>query len=52
MPLDAWSSEDHFERVVHLFRETGIHEFVVLWPPQDQLGLLDLAAELMAALRG
>lgn len=50
--LDAWSSEDHFEGVVHQFRETGIHEFVVFWPPQDRLGLLDPAAELMAALRG
>ena len=49
--LDAWSSEDHFQKVVHQFRETGIHEFVVFWPPHDRLPLLDRAADLMPDLR-
>ena len=49
--LDAWSSTDHFQKVVHQFRETGIHEFVVFWPPHDRLPLLERAATLMPALR-
>ncbi len=49
--LDAWSSADHFEKVAHQFRETGTHEFVVFWPPQDRLPLLDRAADLMPDLR-
>ena len=49
--LDAWLSQDHFQNVVHQVRETGIHEFVVLWPPHDRLPLLDRAANLMPALR-
>jgi len=49
--LDAWASEDHFEKVLLQFRETGIHEFVVFWPPPDRAALLDHAAERVAALR-
>ena len=49
--LDAWSSQDHFQEVVHQFRETGIHEFVVFWPQHDQRALLDRAADLLPALR-
>lgn len=50
--LDAWASRDHFQKVVHQFRETGIHEFVVFWPPNDRTGLLEqAAAEVMPGLR-
>lgn len=49
--LDAWSSEHHFQKVVHEFRHTGIHEFVVFWPSPDRLPLLERAADLMPELR-
>jgi len=49
--LDAWSSEHQFEHIVRQFLETGIHEFVVFWPPAARLPLLSRAAELMSVLR-
>ena len=49
--LDAWSSEHQFEHIVRQFLETGIHEFVVFWPPEARLSLLSRAAEIMSALR-
>lgn len=49
--LDAWASEDHFEKILHLFRQVGMHEFVVFWPPPSRMHLLEQAAEVMAALR-
>ena len=50
--LDAWASPDAFERIVSQFRDAGMHEFVVFWPPDDRLHLLErIATTVIPALR-
>jgi alkanesulfonate monooxygenase SsuD/methylene tetrahydromethanopterin reductase-like flavin-dependent oxidoreductase (luciferase family) len=51
-PLDPWATPDAFERVVDSFRDAGIAEFIVMWPPEDRLPLLERAAATIASLRG
>ena len=49
-PLDPWETPDAFARIVTAFAETGIAEFIVMWPPADRLPLLESAAATMASL--
>jgi len=50
--LDAWASPDAFERMVRTFTDDGVEEFVVVWPPEHRLGLLDhIATHVIPALR-
>ncbi len=51
-PLDPWETSDAFERIVMSFREVGISEFNVMWPPEDRLRLLEKAASAMTSFRG
>ena len=50
-PLNPWAAQDAFERIVESFRDAGISEFIVMWPPEDRLPLLERAADTMASLR-
>jgi alkanesulfonate monooxygenase SsuD/methylene tetrahydromethanopterin reductase-like flavin-dependent oxidoreductase (luciferase family) len=50
-PLDPWAAEDGFQRIVESFLPTGINEFVVMWPGDDRLALIEHAAEVMTVLR-
>jgi alkanesulfonate monooxygenase SsuD/methylene tetrahydromethanopterin reductase-like flavin-dependent oxidoreductase (luciferase family) len=50
-PLDPWTGPDAFERLVTSFRETGITEFIVMWPPEDKLSMLERAAGTIASMR-
>ncbi len=50
-PLDPWETPDAFERIVASFREAGISEFNVMWPPDERLALLEKAAATIASLR-
>ncbi len=50
-PLDPWETPDAFERIVASFRDAGISEFNVMWPPSDRLSLLEKAAATIASLR-
>jgi hypothetical protein len=50
-PLDPWAAPDAFERIVDSFRDAGIAEFIVMWPPEDNLPLLERAAATIGALR-
>jgi alkanesulfonate monooxygenase SsuD/methylene tetrahydromethanopterin reductase-like flavin-dependent oxidoreductase (luciferase family) len=50
-PLDPWDAPDAFTRIVTAFRETGITEFIVMWPPDDRLPLLEHAATTMTSLK-
>ncbi len=50
-PLDPWETPDAFERIVTAFSEAGIAEFIVMWPHEDRLPLLERTAATMAALR-
>ena len=50
-PLDPWETPDAFERIVASFRDAGISEFNVMWPPSDRLSLLEKAVATIASLR-
>ena len=50
-PLDPWETPDAFERIVTSFREVGIYEFNVMWPPDDRLHLLERAAAAIRSFR-
>jgi alkanesulfonate monooxygenase SsuD/methylene tetrahydromethanopterin reductase-like flavin-dependent oxidoreductase (luciferase family) len=50
-PLDPWTAPGAFEWIVTTFRAAGITEFVVMWPPEDRLRLLEDAATTMSTLR-
>ena len=50
-PLDPWAAPDAFERLVDSFREAGITEFIVMWPDEDRLALLERAGTTIASLR-
>jgi alkanesulfonate monooxygenase SsuD/methylene tetrahydromethanopterin reductase-like flavin-dependent oxidoreductase (luciferase family) len=49
-PLDPWAAAAAFERLVDAFREAGISEFIVMWPDEDRLHLLERAADTIASL--
>lgn len=50
--LDAWASPDAVERIVGRFGEIGIGEFVLFWPPDERLNLLEqIASEVIPVLR-
>jgi alkanesulfonate monooxygenase SsuD/methylene tetrahydromethanopterin reductase-like flavin-dependent oxidoreductase (luciferase family) len=42
--LDAWTTDDAFERIVNSFTRIGTHEFVVFWPREDQRQRFERAA--------
>jgi alkanesulfonate monooxygenase SsuD/methylene tetrahydromethanopterin reductase-like flavin-dependent oxidoreductase (luciferase family) len=50
-PLDPWAGPHAFERVVESFHDAGISEFIVMWPPEERVPLLERAAAAMASLR-
>jgi alkanesulfonate monooxygenase SsuD/methylene tetrahydromethanopterin reductase-like flavin-dependent oxidoreductase (luciferase family) len=50
-PLDPWETLDGLERIVAAFSEAGITEFILMWPPEDRLRLLEPAASMMASLK-
>jgi alkanesulfonate monooxygenase SsuD/methylene tetrahydromethanopterin reductase-like flavin-dependent oxidoreductase (luciferase family) len=50
-PLDPWAAAGAFERIVEAFRDAGISEFIVMWPPGDKLRLLERVAATIASLR-
>ena len=50
-PLDPWETPDAFTSIVASFRDAGISEFNVMWPPDEQLPLLEQAAATIASLR-
>lgn len=50
-PLDPWETPDAFERIVASFRDAGISEFNVMWPPDERLPLLEKAAATIASLK-
>ncbi len=50
-PLDPWETPDAFERIVASFRDVGISEFNVMWPPDERLPLLEKAAATIVSLR-
>jgi alkanesulfonate monooxygenase SsuD/methylene tetrahydromethanopterin reductase-like flavin-dependent oxidoreductase (luciferase family) len=50
-PIDPWAAPDAFERIVASFRDAGIAEFIVMWPPAERLSLLERAAATIASLR-
>lgn len=49
-PLDPWAAPDVFERLVDSFREVGIAEFIVMWPDERRLHLLERAAATISSL--
>jgi len=49
-PLDPWAAPDAFKRIVESFRDAGIAEFIVMWPPEDRLPLLERATATIASL--
>ena len=50
--LDAWASPDAAEKIVRRFGEIGIGEFVLFWPPDGRLDLLEhVAREVIPSLR-
>ena len=51
-PLDPWETPDAFARIVASFRDAGISEVTVMWPPDDKLPLLERAANVIASVRG
>jgi len=42
--LDPWASPDALERLVTMFRSVGIEEFVLFWPPDDRIDMLERVA--------
>ena len=50
-PLDPWETSDAFERIVTAFSKAGITEFIVMWPAEDRLSLLESTSATMASLR-
>jgi hypothetical protein len=50
-PLDPWAAPGAFERIVESFGDVGISEFIVMWPPEDKVRLLDRVAATIASLR-
>ena len=50
--LDAWASTDAVEQIVKRFGEIGMGEFVLFWPSDERLDLLEhVATEVIPALR-
>jgi hypothetical protein len=51
-PLDPWESIEAFRRIVGRYVALGFSEFILYWPRDDQLQILEQAArEVMPALR-
>lgn len=50
-PLDPWAAPAAFERIVESFRNAGISEFIVMWPPEDKVPLLERVAATIGCLR-
>jgi alkanesulfonate monooxygenase SsuD/methylene tetrahydromethanopterin reductase-like flavin-dependent oxidoreductase (luciferase family) len=50
-PLDPWAAPGAFERIVESFVNAGISEFILMWPPEDKVHLLERAATTIASLR-
>jgi alkanesulfonate monooxygenase SsuD/methylene tetrahydromethanopterin reductase-like flavin-dependent oxidoreductase (luciferase family) len=50
-PLDPWETPHAFERIVAAFSGAGITEFIVMWPPEDRLPLLERVASTVASLK-
>jgi alkanesulfonate monooxygenase SsuD/methylene tetrahydromethanopterin reductase-like flavin-dependent oxidoreductase (luciferase family) len=51
-PLDPWESIDAFRSIVGRYQALGFSEFILYWPRDDQLQILEQAArEVMPALR-
>jgi alkanesulfonate monooxygenase SsuD/methylene tetrahydromethanopterin reductase-like flavin-dependent oxidoreductase (luciferase family) len=42
--LDPWATPDALERLVSMFAPTGVEEFVLFWPPDDRIELLERVA--------
>jgi alkanesulfonate monooxygenase SsuD/methylene tetrahydromethanopterin reductase-like flavin-dependent oxidoreductase (luciferase family) len=42
--LDPWATPDALERLVTMFAPTGVDEFVLFWPPDDRIELLERVA--------
>ncbi len=50
-PLDPWAAPGAFDRIAEPFRDAGISEFIVMWPPEDRLSRLERVAATSATLR-
>ena len=42
--LDPWGAPDAFERLVEMFEAVGVEEFVLFWPPDDRMEMLQRVA--------
>jgi hypothetical protein len=52
MPYDPWSSVDAFHDCIGRYREVGINEFIIDYPPEHQLQVLErVAADVIPGLR-
>lgn len=52
MPYDPWASLDAFYDVIGKYREVGINEFIIDYPPDSQLDVMErVAAEALPKLR-
>ena len=52
MPYDPWASLEAFYDVVAKYREVGINEFIIDYPPDSQLDVMErVAAEALPKLR-
>lgn len=49
--LDAWASPNAFADIVERFVAAGVGEFVVLWPGDDRVSLIERAAAEAASMR-
>jgi hypothetical protein len=50
-PLGQWALSDAFEPIVDSFRDAGITESTVMWPPDGGLALFERAAATIRQLR-
>jgi F420-dependent oxidoreductase-like protein len=52
MPYDPWSSVDAFHDCIGRYRDVGINEFIIDYPPDRQLQVLErVAADVIPGLR-
>jgi alkanesulfonate monooxygenase SsuD/methylene tetrahydromethanopterin reductase-like flavin-dependent oxidoreductase (luciferase family) len=52
LPYDPWSSVDAFIDCVERYREVGINEFIIDYPPDDQVRIMErVAVEVIPGLR-
>lgn len=50
-PLDPWAEPNGFARLVDAFHGAAVNEFVVMWPGDERVSLLEEAAAAMVSLR-